>query len=255
MAEREVKAMRTSGMLEALAVALCAALAVGCDSEITTEPGEGGGGGGEITASTALATSGSGGSGAAGGGAACLGFEDAPEEGASPVTFRFRNETSQDIFLPAQCGEVAYHLEPDAGGDPTLYGDEPPCFRSCEDLQTEEPIACAPCAPGVFRLPPGGSLERTWGGQGRRPSAMPAECFLHPSGDDSCPQVVNAPAGTYVARATGYAACEGGCACEGPDVCFGEPAGASAKATVTFTHPADVVEIVFEACAFGCPEP
>jgi len=215
------------------------AIAVGCGSTIVEDPGT---------------TTGSGGTTASSGtGGLCEGFAD--EMGTAAVTVRFRNETGLPIYLPSLCSGVSYSITPTGGSDGTSYRYDGSCLQTCEDLQTDFPIACGPCAPTSYLVPAGSSLDVAWDGTGLRPGAqMPAACFAAPDSGGTCSQVVAAPSGTYRAEAMGFEACGAECTCNAEGVCNGQPSGLQAYADpVMFDFPAaGLVEVVFGVCAFGC---
>ena len=84
---------------------------------------------------------------------------------------------------------------------------------------------------------------------------MPQACWYGESAQGRCAQIVAAEAGPYAVRVSAYDACTGPCVCDG-DECLGGVGGAEAKSEpVTLKFPEQgEVEVVFEACAFGCPE-
>lgn len=241
------------------------ALAAGCNPEVVVESGEGGGGAGGTTTvtthtggtgntggSTTVTTSTPTGMGGSGGSAgACAAWQD--EQGLAPTTIRFRNESGQPIYLPANCGSLLYDL---SAGDDVVYGFDPFCLQTCEDLQTEGPIDCAPCAPSTVLLPPGGTHDVVWDGTGLLATDMPDECWAYPGSQGGCSQLVAGPQGLYRISAMGYASCSGDCTCDYSGVCSGWATGAEAWADSTqFQYPtAAVVEVVFGVCAFPCPE-
>lgn len=234
--------MSKTSLVGLLASCLMMALAAGCDGSVATGTGGGGSGG-------------SGGSG--GGGASCTGFAD--ETGAGVVTFHLRNETLEPIYILGNCGtSPQYSLsQVGAGEDATSWGDpDPSCLMTCEDLQTEGQVACDACAPSVLRIDAGKSLDVVWHGTGLRSGyMMPAACYASP-GQDSCSRIVAAPAGTWAVTATAFSECSGeNCMCQPDGTCWGIPSGFQASAdTATFSFPSETsVDVVFSACAFGCP--
>jgi hypothetical protein len=214
-----------------------------------------GGTGGQptTTTTTGIGGAGAGGLGGAGGADSCASWND--EEGSYDVTVRFRNDSGLPIYLPASCGVLRYDLQSNAGSD-LSYAFDPFCLQTCEDLQTEGIIDCAACPPSSILLPPSGVLEVTWDGTGLRSAQMPLDCWATPYGQQSCPQIVAAAAGTYRIAATGYSACgHGACTCDASGACDGEAMGTEAwadPAQLAFPGTA-LVEVVFGACAFPCP--
>jgi hypothetical protein len=108
-----------------------------------------------------------------------------------------------------------------------------------------------------FRLDVGATREVIWEGAGLKPGIpMPPVCWAAPQKDGICSQVVPAPADSYRISAFGFASCGAGCACDAQGVCAGSAEGTQAFADpAKFNYPADkVVEVVFDVCAFGCPD-
>jgi hypothetical protein len=219
-------------------------MAVGCGTTIVEPPDPTGGSGGNTSSSGATDP--------------CEGFDD--EQGTADVIVRFRNETTQPIYLPSLCAGVSYSIAPLGGDDGVTYRYEGSCLQTCEDLQTDSPIACGACAQTAYLVPAGGSLEVTWNGTGLRGGAqMPAQCFAFPEAGGTCSQIVAAPSGTYRVDVAGYAECGNGteaCVCHDGGECEGEATGATAYPDpAMFDFPgAGAVDVVFGVCAFGCPE-
>lgn len=218
-----------------------------CESKIVTD-GDGGSGNG----------GGQGGSGNAGGqggaGGACAGFRDAPD--GAPLTVRFTNQSGLPIYLPGTCDSVSLDMQPSAGDDGLTYWYDESCLQTCESLQTESRFACDACAPSVYLLPPGGTLEFPWNGTAISYSErMPESCWAFPEGPDAtCPLIVPAENDRYSINALGFGSCED-CECNGAeDQCYGTPSGLSAyHDPAVFQYPgSNVVEVVFNICAFGC---
>jgi hypothetical protein len=221
---------------------------VGCGSEVNP----GGGGGGE------------GGGGAGGANPACEGFEDAAPGG--PVTVRFVNQTPVDIYLAAGCGQLSLAFTQVGEASDAYWGKvtEGGCSQTCEALQTESQVLCdaAPCQSTSIRVPAGGTYEETWDGRGYTSREMPAECWFDDFGSGSCSQIVSAPQGDYQVNVSAWDTCDnfepgGTCMCDADGTCYGEATGTQPTvAPVVFSMPeAEVVEYVFEPCAFGCAEP
>jgi len=213
-------------------------IALGCSSNVNVDDGEEGGGG------------------EGGQGGACTAFADA--EPSAPVTFRFSNQSGQDVYLPASCDDLDYSLTPQAGETGTTYGRVGgACQQSCEELQTEEPILCdaAACAASAYRLQTGDVIEIVWDGRGQAPVEMPLSCWESAAAGTSCTQIVAAPAGSYSLSVRGFSECGDECECDANGLCSGTAGGQEAFPNAeAFSLPGDtVVEVVFETCAFGCP--
>lgn len=215
---------------------------LGCGSEVQPE-----GGGG------------SGGSNGDGGSDACAALADATSPGN--LTIRFTNYTANEIYLPGACSGVDYAIQPASGPDGNLYRDSfGTCSQSCEDLQTDPLTTCEQCDPSTYRIAPGDSLEVSWDQIASHPTTMPAECWLDGQGGTACNRAIAAPSGAYELSLTVFDECigDGGtCACDsdtGP--CAGSASGGSVDLSpVPFGLPASgPVEVVVDACAFGCPQ-
>jgi hypothetical protein len=186
----------------------------------------------------------------------CLAFQDETSLGAT--TIRFVNHSPRDLYLPTGCGALDYTLE-NTIPDDVRYQYDGTCLQSCGELQTTSQYDCAAgaCAETVQRIPAGSSAEVTWNGLGLQSQQMPSSCWFEPLGGGTCSQIVSAPPGNYRLSVRAFAECQGyadgGCECQG-DSCYGSPAGAEAfPVEVRFDHPtAEVVELVFDSCAFGC---
>ncbi len=85
---------------------------------------------------------------------------------------------------------------------------------------------------------------------------MPPACWEAPPQGNTCSQILAAPAADYRISATGYSSCGPGCACDNQGVCTGAAEGSQAFASpAKFKFPGnDLVEVVFDTCAFGCPD-
>lgn len=232
---------------------LAAMVMAGCSNSVTTGTGGGGSGGSAVTTGGGGSTETSGG----GGGPACGGYED--ETGTAAVTFHIRNDAPQTLYLNADCASgPQYDLQQvGAGEDATAWTSHGGgCLQTCTDLQTEGPIACDPCAPSLFRLDPGQTIDVTWNGTGVRPGyMMPAACYAYP-GPTSCSRVVAAPAGMWGVTAIAFSECAGpNCMCQPNGTCWGTPGGFQVGAdTTTFSYPSETsVDVIFNACALGCP--
>jgi hypothetical protein len=249
------------------AAALLAGLiaAAGCGSDVLVD-GEGAGGTGATgtgtgnsggyptvtTSTTATSTTSTG----AGGAEPCSLHAD--ESGLAPAGLRFVNQSGQPIFLPAHCGLVRYELTRVGGvgeSDPD-WGFDPFCLQTCEDLQTEPQMMCDDCMPSSVVLWPGDELRVEWDGTGLLATGMPQSCWEMPTGSDACMQVVAAPEGDYHVAAIGYESCGTDCGCDEAGLCDGAATGLPAYATpLEFNFPtAAIHDVVFDVCAFGCPD-
>jgi hypothetical protein len=223
---------------------------VGCNVSVETDPTGAGG----STSSSSSTTTGST-SVSTGTGGACPGFEDAV--GNDTVTVRFRNNSEDAVYLPVSCESIDFAIDPVNGPDGVTYNYDGSCLQTCEDLQKNPPFACGACAPKSYRLEVGATREMTWDGAGLKPNIpMPPACWAAPDKGGICSQIVAAPAASYRISALGFDSCGAGCTCDAQGVCAGSAAGMQASASpVKFNYPADkVVEVVFDVCAFGCPE-
>lgn len=187
------------------------------------------------------------------GGSACNAFEDAISE--RPVEVRFRNKSTRDIYLPANCSGIDYSLshlgEPP---DQARYPADRSCLQTCDALKTEPRYACGACIPSSYRIPPGGTLVANWDGLGLVQRQMPNSCYAYPdSAPVNCQELVYATPGTYRANVPGYGSCTD-CMCEPNGRCVGTASGDPAFPDVaTLLVPAAAaVEVVFGVCAFGC---
>jgi hypothetical protein len=225
-------------------------LAVGCTGSVETNPSGSGGNSSSSSSSDSGATTG----GSTGSGGACAGFEDTP--GAAIVTVRFVNKTGLPVYLPGRCQGIDYPIVPTSGSDGVTYNYEASCLQTCADLQTSPPFVCGLCAPSSYLLAVGATREITWEGTGLKGAVpMPSACWAEPQTSGTCPQIVAAPAASYAIQGLGYSACGAGCACDAKGLCSGTAEGQQAHADpVKFNFPAqNVVEVVFNVCAFGCP--
>jgi hypothetical protein len=245
--------MKTMKTMSMGLLGLTLAALMGCGSSVSEEShaaaGSGGSGG-----------SGSGGhtSASSGTGGACAAFAD--QEGVAKVTLHVKNQSPMAIYMPGLCSGIDYTIRPEAGSDGTSYTFDGSCLQTCEGLQTEPPFLCDACAPSSYVIPAGGSRDIVWEGTGLRTADMPAACWFQPGSTvGGCGQIFAAPSGSYRVEATGYAQClgadDGGCECNADGQCFGPPSGQQAWVSpVTFDFPgAAEVDVVFDTCAFGCP--
>lgn len=217
--------------------------AAGCGSSVDIDP-QSSGAGGSGGASTTSAS----------GGGVCSMFDD--EESVHPVTVRFRNDSPKPIYLPVECTKIGYTIKPAGGSDGMLYTYDYGCFGTCESLQESAPGTCGACPTMSYRLAPGATRDVVWEGTGlSKPLQMPAACWAPPKIGDTCNRILVAAAGTYVATAVAYDACEDNCSCDAAGVCSARASGAQALSDApTFVYPsASQVEVVFGTCAFGCP--
>lgn len=187
----------------------------------------------------------------------CDYYEDHSAEGLA--TFRVRNETGLDVYLPAACDVAEFTVEKSPTPDPDIaYGTSGrTCLQTCETLQKEEPYVCesSGCAPASIRVPAGASVDVQWGGTGRQEQEMPAECWLSDNPEASCTQIVRALPALYKVSFRGFTECGDACTCNAAGICNGEATGLEATVqSFAFDYPAvpPVVEVVFDACAFGC---
>lgn len=227
---------------------------VGCGSEVDTSGGGGSGAG------NTSGGGGQGGDGGGGGGDVCAAFADATSPG--DLTLRFVNQGPIDVYLSATCDDVEYAITPAAGPDSNFYGNAfGACSQSCEDLQTEGPIACGACLPTSYRIPTGGTLEVKWNQIASHPTMMPTECWSDQQFGPACNQAIAAAAGAYQLGVTVFDACMSdpdACTCDPQTgLCDGFASGASVQITpVPFSLPASgPVEVIFDDCTFGCPQP
>lgn len=245
----------------ALAAGLGVLLAASCNGTVTTDPpGSGGAGGGAVTTNSATttasaeATTGNGGAGSTGSGDTCPGFEDA--KSTTPVTVRFHNNTGVPLYFLRNCSDISYEIHQLGNGDGVLYAFDPTCVQTCAELQTQPIADCESCVPTAYVIPAGGTHEMVWNGTGLKPVLdMPPACFFQQQDGYYCDQIISAAPTTYTLIARAFASCSAGCVCDANGECTGSIAGADAYADpVTFGFPGEsVVDVVFGACAFGCP--
>jgi len=203
-----------------------------------------------------IASGGGGGAGGSGGdgGSLCAGHDDAVS--TTTIALRVRNDTALTVYVPGGCDQPTYLLQPQPGDDGLYYGaTDGFCLQTCVDLQTSGQIACGACAPTVYAIEPGGTLEIPWDGRGLGQDTMPTACFFDGFGS-TCSRFYAADAGEYELSFAGYTECLD-CMCGAEPPCFGTVAGESAVTEyAAFSYPADAVwEVVFSPCTFGCPPP
>src|SRR5438045_1620475 len=102
----------------------------GCGNVVISEDGAGGAGSSGTTgksSSTSATPTGAGG--------ACAAFAD--QAGPGHVTVRFRNDSGQPIYLPANCSEPEFQITPFGGDASVDYHYDKSCLQTCQDLQTE----------------------------------------------------------------------------------------------------------------------
>lgn len=225
---------------------------VGCSDEVTYIPNAAGAGGSGAGTTTSTTTS-------SGGSDACSVYDD-DDTSLGELTIRFRNESGQTVYLPTVCGVPTLQFGPEGGGaNNHAYVYTGSCLQTCEDLQTEGQVACGACQETTIQLSPGSTWDFEWRGFLLQSSGMEAACWLDGTDGGSCPIELAAEAGTYRATAEGFAECSQGgdaCACTDESECFGSPSGMQAISDLgeaSFPQD-DVIEVVFGACAFGCPE-
>ncbi len=237
-----------------LALGLGLSLAAACNGSVATETGSTGAGGDIPQTTVTTGATGTTTGGSTGSGGTCPGFEDAAGSGA--VTVRFHNKTGLPVYLPAQCDAVDYTIHPTIGDDGITYNFDGTCLQTCADLQTEPAFACGACAPRSYLLADGATREVTWNGTGLLYGvAMPTACYAQPQGN-TCAKIVSAPATNYRIESVGFSTCGAGCTCDPSGVCSGSAEGQQVYADpVKFDFPqANVVDVVFNFCAFGCPD-
>lgn len=239
--------------MKILSLALAAAivplaLLTACGSSVVGGGGQTstGGGGNTTTTDTGL------------GGGACDPWHDYPS--VAMVTVSFKNNTGVPIYLPMNCTNVIYTITPPNPGDTTQYVYDPSCLQTCEDLQTQPQYECGACLEQTRRIEAGATHTLTWSGTGLGPYVdMDAACWQGGVAYGKCTDQVQAVAGSYTFGATAYSACgEGGsaCTCTEEGACAGSPTGSQAMGTpAIISFPgANAVEVVFDVCAFGCPD-
>ncbi|APR86917.1 hypothetical protein A7982_12266 [Minicystis rosea] len=242
-------------ILALFASGLVMLMTAACGSSVTTGGGASGGSGGSGGAGGSGGSGGNGGSGGIGGDS-CAGFDD--ETSIGNVTLHFRNQTSQTIYVRADCGSTPeYELFQAAGGeDAANWSFSGGCLLTCEERQSQGPIACDACAPSARRLEPGQSIDVSWGGVGLLSGfVMPAQCYAFQN-DTTCSRIVAAPTGTWRPSAVAFADCPAdSCMCESDGSCWGTPSGLMATTDpVKFEFPSETeVDVVWSGCAFGCP--
>jgi hypothetical protein len=236
-------------MLRLVSSAALALLAVGCSNTIVVDD-DGGGGSSSSSHGTTSPTTGT----SSTGGLPCQAYAD--ESATFSVTFHIENQAGLPVYLPADCETIRYQLDPASGPDGRYYGDVGgACSQTCEDLQTEGPIACEPCAPSVYELAPGAAVDVVWSGLAAQSGIeMPAACWYDQAFDSTCTQLFAAAMQKYTVSLSGFSSCSGECSCDDAGFCFGDGTGQTAYATPsTFDPSSSVVNVIFDVCAFGCP--
>ena len=198
---------------------LAASSSWGCGNNVEFSSGASGQGG----AATSTTTGTTGTTSGAGGGCAAVDDEASTEK----VAVRFVNHTGSDIYIAGGCGVPSFSMMSTKKGDLASYTYDRSCLQTCETRRLGEPVACADCAPIVWRLPNGGSHDDVWNGLRLRNIVPPPECAV-PT-DATCNRVERAPAGDYVAVGTAFTACPG-CSCEKDATCWGAPSDQKATA-------------------------
>lgn len=243
--------LRRLAALAAAATTTAALALAGCETEIIIDDGNPTGSG-----STTSGTSSTGSNTTTG--SVCDDYSDS--EGPSAVVVTITNQSPFPIFLPAGCtSEPVLDIDPLEGPDGNAYGYDESCLQTCADLQQHPQYACGACAPASILLPPGTSRQLTWKGTALTPPRdMPATCWNVPQQAGTCVTEIGAPAQAYRFNVQGFADCGAGdCACTSEGLCSGDPSGQEAFSNVAkISYPEDgKVEILFDACAFGCAEP
>lgn len=221
-----------------------------CGNSVDTNDGGAGGTGGTG------GTGGNIGGGGTGGGGECAGYAD--EVGPGTVKVVFRNNTTQPIYLPGMCSEVDYQIKPSVA-DGSSYVYETSCLQTCEELQTSPQYLCGACQSLTYRVEAGSTLETTWDGTRlQQDLAMPEGCWFDQGFPSSCNQILAASPGQYKVDVLGYSECQGECACDAESgACVGGSVGGlmAYPNPASFSFPsANTVEVLFDTCAFGCPE-
>jgi len=197
--------------------------------------------------------SGTGGEGS-GGDPSCSAYLN--EESLGAVTFRVRNDTAADIYL-MKAWSLRFDLQPTAGPDPRdpIYDvPDSPCAGTCETAQKEGSSSSGTCEFGSVRIAAGGTLDVPWDGRGSVFVGMPSQCYAF-GASTFCRQYVAATPGSYTIQMSAYQECSGECSCDGDGNCTVPLSGLSESSKpATFSFPQDkLVEVVFDACSFGCP--
>jgi hypothetical protein len=154
------------------------------------------------------------------------------------------------------CGDFSRGFVVGAGEDATSYPFETSCLQTCVDLQTQGPYACGACLPAAVRIGPGATRDVVWNGTGLRAGyTMPASCWADPQQTSTCSRIVAGPPGMWAVQAAAFRDCTGNCTCKADGTCSGTASGQQASADpADFSYPsATEVNVVFSACAFGCP--
>ena len=156
-------------------------------------------------------------------------------------------------------GAPILDVTPASGPDGNTYAFDPSCLQTCADLQHEPAYECGVCAPASILIASGASRDFTWQGTAlSAPRQMPAQCWDVPQQADSCVTLLAAAPQTYRFLVNGFANCgDGACACDSEGLCSGYATGQPGYATPSeLLYPTKgKVEILFDACAFGCAEP
>ncbi|MFO0616036.1 MAG: hypothetical protein U0414_25800 [Polyangiaceae bacterium] len=235
----------------ALATSTAVFALVGCQTDITIEDG--------TTSSTSVGVTTSVSASASTGAVSfCDGYDDS--DGSTSVTVTVTNASPFPLYLPADCtGAPILDVTPASGPDGNTYAFDPSCLQTCADLQHEPAYECGVCAPASILIASGASRDFTWQGTAlSAPRQMPAQCWDVPQQADSCVTLLAAAPQTYRFLVNGFANCgDGACACDSEGLCSGYATGQPGYATPSeLLYPTEgKVEILFDACAFGCAEP
>ena len=173
------------------------------------------------------------------------------------MTVRFVNKTGMPVYLPGRCEGINYPITPTSGSTDATYNYDASCLQTCADLQAVPPYVCGLCAPSSYLLGVGATREVTWDGRGLKSGVpMPSACWEQPQVNGTCSQIVAAPAESYDIQASGFSSCGANCTCDDTGRCTGMAGGQQAYAEpAKFNYPAqNVVEVVFNVCAFGCTD-
>lgn len=217
-------------------------------------------GAGASTSSAASGTGGTGnasgttGTGTGAGGGTCPGYED--QAGSGEVILHVVNNAPMPIYIPRNCDAGSFSVLGEDGKD---WHQDLSCSLSCQELQTSPQIACGACEPSVHQVPSFGSVDLVWRGTGIAQVDMPDACYFDVPYQDTCSQVVAAPAQAYRIEVPAFAQCDSfddaPCACT-DGICT----GAEASGFQGYHEPAQLaypaqkaIDVVFETCAFGCP--
>jgi hypothetical protein len=180
----------------------------------------------------------------------CAGFDDQ----ASPqsVSVRILNQSLQTLFIPILCGRPLLRIVSLEDGPNLTFRYDNGCLATCEDLQGASPPLCTAdaCQETTWEIPPGASRSIEWD-----TTLMLSACWYALGVAEVCRQIVATPEGSYAFSIPAFSDCQGVCECDGA-VCSGQVAGAVGmhpEDTLQFPKQ-DQVDLVFDACTFGCLE-